>query len=219
MDPTCTSATAFRMMCSVLCSCHDDKVLDAVVQGVVVNVVDDRTTRHRSVSGRPDVHSKENPRFRLTNLYPCARLLGSIAAAADADGPDGSHGIGWPPLFVGSSVSQRHTDQRLVLACARAESLSVGKHVAWFTVEWSGAMGTGFSRHKGIIPRIRSMSIVGAGTSAVAALEHGRRFHGGDLGTRTADPERGLDAVPWVVVTERVIDRRFRQQRLFGGGK
>jgi site-specific DNA-methyltransferase (adenine-specific) len=60
---------------------------------------------------------------------------------------------------------------------------------------------------------------VGAGTSAVAALEHGRRFHGGDLGVRTADPERGLDAVPWVVVTERVIDRRFRQQRLFGGAR
>ena len=60
---------------------------------------------------------------------------------------------------------------------------------------------------------------VGAGTSAVAALEHGRRFHGGDLGVRTADAERGLDAVPWVVVAERVIDRRFRQQRLFGGAK
>ena len=60
---------------------------------------------------------------------------------------------------------------------------------------------------------------VGAGTSAVAALEHGRRFHGGDLGVRTADAERGLDAVPWVVVAERVIDRRFRQQRLFGGSK
>jgi len=59
---------------------------------------------------------------------------------------------------------------------------------------------------------------VGAGTSAVAALEHGRRFHGGDLGVRTADAERGLDAVPWVVVAERVIDRRFRQQRLFGAG-
>lgn len=59
---------------------------------------------------------------------------------------------------------------------------------------------------------------LGAGTSAVAALEHGRRFHGGDLGVRTADAERGLDAVPWVVVAERVIDRRFRQQRLFGAG-
>lgn len=59
---------------------------------------------------------------------------------------------------------------------------------------------------------------VGAGTSAAAALEHGRRFHGGDLGVRTADAERGLDAVPWVVVAERVIDRRFRQQRLFGAG-
>ena len=60
---------------------------------------------------------------------------------------------------------------------------------------------------------------VGAGTSAVAALEHGRRFHGGDLGVRPADAERGVDAAPWVVVAERVIDRRFRQQRLFGGSK
>lgn len=57
---------------------------------------------------------------------------------------------------------------------------------------------------------------VGAGTSAAAALEHGRRFIGGDLGTRTADAERGLDAVPWVTVTARVLDERFRQVRLFG---
>ena len=55
---------------------------------------------------------------------------------------------------------------------------------------------------------------VGAGTSAAAALEHGRRFIGGDLGSRTPDPERGLDGVPWVVVTERVLEARFRQQRL-----
>ena len=58
---------------------------------------------------------------------------------------------------------------------------------------------------------------VGAGTSAAAALEHGRRFVGGDIGTRTADEERGLDAVPWVVVAERVLEVRGRQQRLFGG--
>lgn len=59
---------------------------------------------------------------------------------------------------------------------------------------------------------------VGAGTSAVAALEHGRRFHGGDLGSRTSDPAKPhLDAVPWVVVAERVIVARGRQQRLFGG--
>ena len=56
---------------------------------------------------------------------------------------------------------------------------------------------------------------VGAGTSAAAAVDHGRRFIGGDLGTRTADPARGLDAVPWVVVTERVLEARSRQQRMF----
>jgi DNA modification methylase len=58
---------------------------------------------------------------------------------------------------------------------------------------------------------------VGAGTSAVAALEHKRRFLGGDLGIRTADETRGIDGVPWVTVTERVLDARFRQIRLFGG--
>ena len=57
---------------------------------------------------------------------------------------------------------------------------------------------------------------VGAGTSAAAALEHGRRFLGGDLGVRTADEERGLDAVPWVVVTERVLEQRGKQVRMFG---
>jgi hypothetical protein len=56
---------------------------------------------------------------------------------------------------------------------------------------------------------------VGAGTSAAAALEHGRRFLGGDLGSRTADAERGLDGVPWVEVTARVLDERFKQVRLF----
>jgi len=61
---------------------------------------------------------------------------------------------------------------------------------------------------------------LGAGTSAVAALEHGRRFHGGDLGSRTFDPAKPhLDAVPWVVVAERVIVARQRQQKLFGGGR
>ncbi|HEX4933483.1 MAG TPA: DNA methyltransferase, partial [Gemmatimonadaceae bacterium] len=59
---------------------------------------------------------------------------------------------------------------------------------------------------------------LGAGTSAVAALEHGRRFVGGDLGTRTADPARGLDAVPWVDVAARVLDARSKQVRRFGPG-
>jgi hypothetical protein len=59
---------------------------------------------------------------------------------------------------------------------------------------------------------------VGAGTSAAAALEHGRRFLGGDLGSRTPDAERGLDGVPWVEVTARVLDERFRQARLFAAG-
>ena len=57
---------------------------------------------------------------------------------------------------------------------------------------------------------------VGAGTSAVAALEHGRRFHGGDLGVRQFDPAKPhLDAVPWVQVADRVMVERLRQQRLF----
>jgi hypothetical protein len=43
----------------------------------------------------------------------------------------------------------------------------------------------------------------GAGTSLVAALEHGRRFVGGDLF------ERPEDGVPWVEVAERVADARY----------
>ena len=58
---------------------------------------------------------------------------------------------------------------------------------------------------------------VGAGTSAAAALDHGRRFVGGDLGSRTPDAARGLDGAPWVDVAARVLDERFKQQRLFGG--
>jgi hypothetical protein len=43
----------------------------------------------------------------------------------------------------------------------------------------------------------------GAGTSLVAALDHGRRFIGGDLF------ERQDDGVPWVEVAERVADARY----------
>jgi DNA modification methylase len=60
---------------------------------------------------------------------------------------------------------------------------------------------------------------VGAGTSAAAALEHGRRFIGGDLGSRQDNEDnqrRGLDPIPWVDVTARVLDERFKQVRLFG---
>jgi DNA modification methylase len=62
---------------------------------------------------------------------------------------------------------------------------------------------------------------VGAGTSAAAALEHGRRFIGGDLGSRQDNEDnqrRGLDPIPWVDVTARVLDERFKQARLFGPG-
>lgn len=51
---------------------------------------------------------------------------------------------------------------------------------------------------------------VGAGTSAVAAMEYGRRFIGGDLGARQED------GVPWVDVAAEVIKARQRQVRLFG---
>lgn len=57
---------------------------------------------------------------------------------------------------------------------------------------------------------------VGAGTSAVAAFEHGRRFIGGDIGVRPEDKARGHDAVPWVTVAGRVLDARDRQGKLFG---
>jgi len=59
---------------------------------------------------------------------------------------------------------------------------------------------------------------VGAGTSAAAALEHGRRFVGGDMGSRQDNEDnrrRGLDPVPWVDVTARVLTERFKQERLF----
>jgi len=58
----------------------------------------------------------------------------------------------------------------------------------------------------------------GAGTSLAAALEHGRRAIGGDLLCRQDNEDnrrRGLDPVPWVDVTARVLDGRFKQVRLF----
>ena len=57
---------------------------------------------------------------------------------------------------------------------------------------------------------------VGAGTSLVAAIEHGRRFIGGDIGHRPADLERGLDGAPWVSVAARVATDRQRQGKMFG---
>ena len=57
---------------------------------------------------------------------------------------------------------------------------------------------------------------LGAGTSCAAAIAHGRRFHGGDLGVRQFDPAKPhLDAVPWVQVADRVMVERLRQQKLF----
>lgn len=60
---------------------------------------------------------------------------------------------------------------------------------------------------------------VGAGTTAAAALDHGRRFIGGDLGSRqdTEDNKRrGLKPMPWVEVTREVLTERYRQRSLFG---
>lgn len=59
---------------------------------------------------------------------------------------------------------------------------------------------------------------LGAGTSAVAALDHGRRFLGGDALDRPAAPSRGLAAAPWVDVAAGILDARYVQQRLFQPG-
>lgn len=48
----------------------------------------------------------------------------------------------------------------------------------------------------------------GAGTTAVAAVEHGRRFVGGDLLARE-------DGVPWADVAAGILNERDRQGRLF----
>ena len=50
---------------------------------------------------------------------------------------------------------------------------------------------------------------VGSGTTAAAALAHGRRFIGGDLGVRQSD------RVPWVTVTDGLLRQRTAQGRLF----
>lgn len=47
---------------------------------------------------------------------------------------------------------------------------------------------------------------VGAGTTAAAALAHGRRFIGGDLGTRQTD------GVPWVTIADKVLRNRLDNQ-------
>lgn len=52
---------------------------------------------------------------------------------------------------------------------------------------------------------------VGSGTTAAAALAHGRRFVGGDLGLRQTD------GVPWVTVTDRLLRERTAQVSMFAG--
>jgi len=54
---------------------------------------------------------------------------------------------------------------------------------------------------------------LGAGTSLIAALEHGREFIGGDLYSRQGDGK------PWVDVAAFVADERFKQERLFEVGE
>lgn len=51
---------------------------------------------------------------------------------------------------------------------------------------------------------------LGAGTTAAAAITHGRRFVGGDLYARN-------DGAAWVDVAAGIMAERQRQQRLFGG--
>jgi len=60
---------------------------------------------------------------------------------------------------------------------------------------------------------------VGAGTTAAAALDNGRRFAGGDLGSRQDHEQnrlRGLKPMPWVDVTRAMLRERYRQVGLFG---
>lgn len=57
----------------------------------------------------------------------------------------------------------------------------------------------------------------GCGTSAIAALEVGAVFHGGDLYHREANPDKGWEYVPWIEVTRRMIEQHFQQQTLFTG--
>ena len=60
---------------------------------------------------------------------------------------------------------------------------------------------------------------LGAGTTAAAALAHGRTFLGGDSGSRQDSDfnrARGLEPLPWVEVAARVLDARYRQIRMFG---
>lgn len=54
---------------------------------------------------------------------------------------------------------------------------------------------------------------LGSGTTMIAALDHGRRFAGGDLFARTTD------GMPWVDVAREVARKQFAQQSLFGGGR
>lgn len=52
---------------------------------------------------------------------------------------------------------------------------------------------------------------LGSGTTMIAALDHGRRFAGGDLFARTTDGK------PWIDVARDVAKKRYAQQSLFGG--
>lgn len=51
---------------------------------------------------------------------------------------------------------------------------------------------------------------LGSGTTMIAALDHGRRFAGGDLFARTTD------GMPWIEVARDVAKKRYAQQSLFG---
>jgi hypothetical protein len=53
---------------------------------------------------------------------------------------------------------------------------------------------------------------LGAGTTAAAALAHGRRAVGGDLYSRQTD------GVPWIEVADQILRERLRQQALFPPG-
>lgn len=52
-------------------------------------------------------------------------------------------------------------------------------------------------------------SFVGSGTTMIAALDHGRRFYGGDLLARQGDGR------PWIDIAEEIAEDRYAQRTIF----
>ena len=115
-----------------------------------------------------------------------AKYGGTTCRATGSRDCGGTRAVAMPP------VEQK--DRRRLMSCERwttNQATTDREHAAPFSSEWADAQVLVRSPPDGLV----CDPFVGSGTVALACHRHGRRFVGGDLGTRERDGRRWVDVV------------------------